>query len=397
MSLINFKEQFDNTYEEIFQKTLVAMKIANTRFQSDLSYGSSVRRVKYDITNIRVRNVVIGVDRVIDPLTDSSETLTIDKNIGTTFALSTRELKQAGPLKPGSKVGADVALKTAIAVDGDVLAETVNAFSTFDTGSLTTQVASGVPITLNSTTVPQVVTRLSAFLGRNNQTLTNLALVVDNIATSDLSQYILGKNIDVANSVFQNGFINGEAANAEVYISENLTGEALLTASGNLTAADTITIEGIVFTAVSSIGSTAGNFLIGGTLTDTLTNLAGLINNPGTTSATQVALSSANQVKVTDALRLVATSTATTIKLVGTGSGRLVVTKVASVVTITRNFIHAYFGKKGAIDVVIQDKVDMEMRDEPRQRATNIISDVLYGKKTFSDGAQKFLDVWINA
>lgn len=397
MSLINFKEQFDNTYEEIFQKTLVAMKIANTRFQSDLSYGSSVRRVKYDITNIRVRNVVIGVDRVIDPLTDTSETLTINKNIGTTFALSTRELKQAGPLKPGSKVGADVALKTAIAVDGDVLAETVNAFSTFDTGSLTTQVASGVPITLNTTTVPQVVTRLSAFLGRNNQTLTNLALVVDNIATSDLSQYILGKDIDVANSVFQNGFINGEAANAEVYISENLTGEALLTASGNLTAADTITIEGIVFTAVSSIGSTAGNFLIGGTLTDTLTNLAGLINNPGTTSATQVALSSANQVKVTDALRLVATSTATTIKLVGTGSGRLVVTKVASVVTITRNFIHAYFGKKGAIDVVIQDKVDMEMRDEPRQRATNIISDVLYGKKTFSDGAQKFLDVWINA
>lgn len=397
MSLANFKVQFDDQYEEFFQKFLVGLKVANTRFESALSYGSSVRRVRYDISNIRVRDVVIGTDRVIDPLTDSDESLSVNRQIGTTFALSTREIKQAGPLKPGAVIGAKVAHKTATAVDADILYETINAFAKFDTGSLTTSVASGTPITLNTTTVPQLITRMPAFLGRNNQTLTNLAFVVDNIGVSDLSQYIMGKDIDVANAVFQNGYVNGQAANAEVYISENLTGESLLTFSGNLTAADTITIEGVVFTAVATIGATPGNFLIGGNLAATITNLAGLINNPGTTSATQVALSAADQVKIQDTLRLAATPAATTLKVVGKGSGRLVISKVSTVTTITRNFIHAYFGKKGAIDVVIQDKVDMEMRDEPRQRATNILSDVLYGVKTFWDGSQKFLDVWINS
>lgn len=397
MALDNFKEQFDNQYEEFFQKVPVAMKIANTRFQGDLSYGSSVRRVRYDISNVRVRSVTIGSDRTVDSVTDSDESLLINSQYGTTFAVSTKEIKQAGPLKPGAVIGAKVAMKTALFVDADVLYETINAFAVFDNGTLTTLTASGTPVTLNSTTVPQVVTRLPAFLGRNNQTLVNLAWVVDHIASSDLSAYILGKNIDIANSVFQNGYINGEAAAAEVYLSENLTGQFLLTCSGNLTDGDTIVIEGVTLTAVGTIGSTAGNFLIGANLTATLANAAGLINAPSTTSSTQVALSAANQIKFSDTLNLVATPTATTLKVVGKGSGRMIVSKVSSVTTITYNMIHSYFGKKGAIDLVIQDKVDMEMRDEPRQRATNILSDVLYGKKTFYDGSQKFLDVWIAA
>ena len=397
MALTNFKMQFDNQYQEFFPKMLVGNKIANTRFESSLSYGSSVRRVRYDISNVRVRAVQIGTDRTVDPLTDTDEVLYVNKQVGTTFALSTREVIQAGPLRPGAVIGAQVAKKTATYVDADILAETVNAFKTFDTGSLTTSVATGVPITLNSTTVPQVVTRLPAFLGRNNQSLTNLAFVIDHFGAADMSQYILGKDIDIANSVFQNGYINGQAANAEVYISENLSGEFLLTMGGNLSNGDTIVIEGVTLTAVSSIGSTAGNFLIGGNLADTLTNLAGLINNPGTTSANQVALSTANQLKFQDQLSLTATATATTVKVFGKGSGRMVVSKVSSNTTITRNFVHFYFGKKGAIDVVIQDKVDMERREEPRQRATNILSDILYGIKTFWDGSQKFVDVWINA
>ena len=187
MALDNFKEQFDNQYEEFFQKVLVAMKIANTRFQSDLSYGSSVRRVRYDISNVRVRTVTIGSDRTIDSVTDTDESLLINTQIGTTFALSTKEIKQAGPLKPGAVIGAKVAMKTAIAVDADVRYETINAFKTFDNGTLTTLTASATPITLDSTTVPKVVTRLPAFLGRNNQTLVNLCWVVDHIASSDLS------------------------------------------------------------------------------------------------------------------------------------------------------------------------------------------------------------------
>lgn len=57
-------------------------------------------------------------------------------------------------------------------------------------------------------------------------------------------------------------------------------------------------VSGITITFVSVIGAAAGNVLIGATLADTMSNLRGLLNSPGTTSATQVALSGPNQTAI---------------------------------------------------------------------------------------------------
>jgi hypothetical protein len=51
----------------------------------------------------------------------------------------------------------------------------------------------------------------------------------------------------------------------------------------------------VIFKFVSVIGATAGNVLIGANTAATIVNLLGLLNAPGTTNATQVALSAANQ------------------------------------------------------------------------------------------------------
>lgn len=398
--LTSFKEQFDNSYEEIFLKILVGKDIANTRFESALSYGATLKRVKYDISNVRVRAVTIGVDRTVDPVTDSTELITIDRNYGTTFAMSTREKVQAGPLNPAAVIGAKVAWKTATFVDADILTETRNAFADFDNGDLTATTSSGTPITLTSTTVPQMVSRMPAKLKANNQVLQNLVFVIDGYGSSDVIQYLLGKNINFAESVFKNGYA-GPIMTADLYTSENLTGEAVLAMATQPTDGDTVTIQGIVFTFKTTLGSTAGQVLIGGSADAARDNLAALINAPATTTAQGVALSAANVIKIQDTLRLSATNdnTANTMTVIGIGSGRLAVSETFTDGTDTwsKTFIHAYFGKKGAIDVVIQDKVDMEMRDEPKQRATNILSDVLYGVKTFNDGAQQFLDVLIAA
>lgn len=400
MALQSFKEQFENSYEEIFQKILVGKDIANTRFEANLSYGATLKRVKYDISNVRVRSVTIGVDRTVDPVTDSTELITIDRNYGTTFAMSTREKVQAGPLNPATVIGAKVAHKTATFVDADILAETRNAFAQFDNGDLTSTVSSGVPVTLDTTSVPKLVSRMPAKLKANNIVLQNLVFVIDGYGSSDVIQYLLGKNINFMESVFKNGYL-GPIMTADLYASENLTGEAVLAMATNPTAGDTVTIQGITFTFVSSIGTTAGNVLIGGSADATRANLTALINAPATTTANGVALSSADVIKIQDTLRLSAVNdnTANTMTITGIGSSRLAVseTLTASGDTWTKSFIHAYFGKKGSIDVVIQDKVDMEMRDEPKQRATNILSDVLYGVKTFYDGSQQFLDVLISA
>jgi hypothetical protein len=132
-----------------------------------------------------------------------------------------------------------------------------------------------------------------------------------------------------------------------------------------------------------------------------LANLTALINAPSTTTTYGVALASADVINVSKTLRLTATNdnSANTMTVVGKGSGRLTVSETLTDGTDawSKNFIHAYFGKEGAIDVVIQKDVKADMRPEPKQPTTNIISRVLYGIKTFADGSKKFLDVKISA
>ncbi len=399
MSLTDFKPQFDNAYQEVFLKTLVAKEIANTRFEKVLKYGESVERVAYDITNVLVRTVVRGAASTIDTVTDSSELLLVNLEKEAVFHISDGEVKQAGPLNPGEVIGGKIARKVAIDLDGRVFAEVLNASYDFDNGDLTTLSSTGTPITLTSTTVPQLTTRMSAKLSQRNQidTATNMSLVIDSYGGADVAQYLLGKNIDLAGYVFKNGY-TGVVNNAEMYISENLTGEAVLAMATAPTDGDTVTINGVAFTFKTTLGSTAGNVLIGGSADAARANLAALINTPGTTTTEGVALSAANQIIVSN---LVATNdnSANTMAVVGTGSGRLIVAETFTDGTDawSKNFLHCYYGKKGAIDLVIQDMKEVDMRPTADRRGTNVFSSYLAGVKTFADGAKQFLDVLINA
>lgn len=396
-----FKTAFSNTYQEVFQKVLVAMKIANTRLLSDLYYGKAIERVAVDISAANVEDITAYTDMTSQVVSDAAETLTVDQNKGIMFQLSEKEIVQAGPLNPGEFIGAKLAEKVAIYVDGDVLAQTVNAAYAFDAGDLTTMASTGTPITINSTTAPQMSMRMPAKLRKNNQTLSNMAFVIDSYGISDLFQYLLGKNADFVNSMFQNGYVGEQVAGAKVYVSENLTGEAVLGLATTPTDGDTVTINGTVFTFKTILGSTAGNVLISGSADAARANLTALVNAPSVTTTYGVALAAADIVNVSKTLRLTATNdnTANTMTIVGKGSGRLTVAETFTDGTDawTKNFIHAYFGKEGAIDVVIQKDVKADMRPEPKQPTTNIISRVLYGIKTFADGSKKFLDVKISA
>lgn len=400
MSLTDFKPQFDNAYQEIFQKVLVAKEVMNMRFEPVLKFGESVERVAYDISNVRVRTVTRGSASTIDTITDSSELLTVNLEKEAVFHISDGEVTQAGPLNPGEVIGGQVAIKVAIDLDARCFAEVLNAAQNFDNGDLTTTASTAVGITLSSTTVPQMVTRMPAKLRRYNQTLTNMALVVDSYAAADIEQYLLGKQFSIVDSVFKNGYA-GPIATAEVYVSENLTGEALLSMATQPTDGDTVVINGITFTFKTTLGSTAGNVLIGGSADVARANLAALINDPATTTANGVALSAANQLVITDDLKLAATNdnTANTMALVGTGSGRLTLSETFTdgTDTWTKNFFHAYYGKKGAIDLVVQDMKEVDMRATTDRRGTNVFTSYLAGLKTFTDGSKKFLDVWINS
>lgn len=398
MSLTIYKEQFDNAYQEVLRKVLVGKAIANFRFEPVLKYGESVERVAFDLSGVKVRSTVRGNASTIDAVTDTSELLTINLEKEAVFHISDGEVKQAGPMNPGETIGAEIAFKVGADLDARILYEAKNAYQTFDNGDLTTLASDGTPITLSSTTVPQMAARMPAKLKRINVVPTNLVLVVDSYAASDVTQYLLGKNIDLAGYTFKNGY-TGDVSNAQLYTSENLTGEAVLTDSGTFADGETFTINGVVFTmktALSSGPAVPGEIVIGADLAASMTNIAAALNAPGTTSATFTALS-ASDLKIIEGLNLTATATATTVTIVCIGSGRLTVSETGASTSWSKNFIHGYFGKKGGIDVVVQDMKESDMRPTDDRRGTNVFSSYLAGIKTFADGAKKFLDVKIAA
>jgi len=401
MSLINFQEHFDNAYEEIFNKVLVGKSIANLRFEKKLKYGESVERFAYDISGVKVRSTVRGNSSTIDPIADTTELLTINLEKEAVFHISDGEVTQAGPLNPGEVIGGQIAIKVATDLDARILGEVVNAAYTFDTGDLTTGASTGVPFTLDTTNVPKAVVRMPAKLRSKNQTLTNLCWVIDSYGASDIEQYLMGKSIDLAGYVFKNGYA-GTVRGADLIVSENLTGEAVLTLGQDVTANDTVTINGVKFTFVAALSSSpvAGEIVAGNNAAATRVNLAAALNAPGTTSATYTAVSAADLATLED-LKITATddTTAKTVTVRAVGSGRLTVaeglTHTSNVWTY--NFIHSYFGKKGAIDVVVQDMKKVDMRPTADKRGTNVFTSYLAGIKTFADGKKKFLDVLINA
>ena len=394
-----FKEQFDNAYQAVFDKVLVAMEIANTRLEKQLTYGASVKRVKYALAPIRVRNITMGVNRTIDQLNDSGETLLVNKNKGSDFRISKKEMIQAGPLNPAETIGAEVAKKLSRYIDADVFAEVKNALQKFDAGDLTTMSSSGTPVTLSTTNVPQLLSQGRAKLRRGNQDLTSLALVLDSYGGSVIEQYVMSKNIDLAAAAFKNGYA-GPVGGADLYLSENLLGEAVITMASNPTNGQTFSLNGYIYTFVTSLGTTPGNVLIEAGVDATRDNLISAFHQdtavtkyvPWTDADPNYDQSNWVDLQIAG----VDDDTSDTITITGTGSGRLVFGGNATY-TVTKNLVHAYYGKKGAIDVVIQDLAEMEMVDDPYQRAKIVRADAIYGIKTFSDGKPQFLDVQLQS
>lgn len=399
MALNDFKTDYILRYEDILSKMMVGLKVANTRFQSNMKFGDTVVRTILDMSGARVRAFTNLNDQTIDPITDSEESMTINVQSGIVFPIARLEEIQAGPLNPGEVAGKEAAIKVANYLDAQILAEVSNAWAVFDNGNLTTSASDGNPISLSSTTVPQMVAQTYAKLFSNNVGMTNLAWVLDPFSVSQIAQYPIGKDITSANTVFKNGF-TGTLFGAEVYTSNNLTGEAVLGLATAPTDGDTVVIGGVTFTFKTTLGTDAGNVLIGADADASRTNLTALINTPGTTTTEGVALSSADQIKIVDTLGLSATddATANTLTLVGKGSSRLTLSETLTDATDgwNSNFVHCYYGMKGAIDVAIQDQPKVYTRDEPKQLTTNIFNNIVAAIRTFSDGAQKFLDLHIS-
>ena len=381
----SFPEIWAGKQQTEFFKQNVAMKIC--QFEQGLEgkkYGDTLNRTYSSmsvIPDVYVRGTAIN----IQDLTDTNEALSINKQYAQGFYIDEMDNAQniySAALEYGKKTGEYLSNQ----VDADVLGEALNAASTVTVGTLAT------------TNIISTIASANQALAKKNVMSKDKYAVISPEFESILVQYVEARATVKGDQVGMNGYIMTYMG-YDFHVSNQLTSTAVLALATQPTANDTVTIQGQVFTFVSPIGTTAGNVLIGGNVDATRVNLTALINTPTTTSATQVALSTANARKFAANVTAVDSPSGDTMTVKYKGVGTLTVSETLTdgtdTWTATKTKQHCLFGIKGNPVCVMQRTPSVVLKDEPKKLGKNSLNGVLYGVKTFADNAKQMVNVEI--
>ena len=124
-----------------------------------------------------------------------------------------------------------------------------------------------------------------------------------------------------------------------------------------------------------------------------LTNLAAAVNGAAGAGTTYVELSAADRAKLKNAkVHLDGTTGVLT-----TAGDVLVATDDPTTVKVGSEEAHAILCRPGAIDLVMQQNIDVRKNPLPKQKADYYIISCLYGVKTFKEGEERMVKIKIAA
>ena len=376
-------------------KTDIFRSLANFEEQSTLSDGQKVDRPYR--SNIVVENYTKGTALSPQDLTATSDQLTVDTvkaallyvdnvdKIQNKYSAANAWIDEAGKRLSNS-------------IDAKFLYQVFNANNTVDDGDIGG--TSGNGITVSAQNILDVFGAVNLSLDTNNVEEEQRFFAISPQFYNVLWKYIAGKQSMLGDKTGENGNI-GEYAGLKLFKTNNLTGSARWTPANNPSNSDTITVQSITFTFVSSIGSTAGNILIGANTAATIDNLVALINAGGVTSdsgVSNVSLSTANQRTVQD---WVAVDGTTYIEIRAMGASYLTVSgsDATDVWTAAMQCQNLLAGRRGAIDAVIQKEPSVEMAStvSAGKSGTNILPMTLFGVYVFNQGKNEIVRVMVRS
>lgn len=390
----NFADIYAKTQQDIFLKKSAYAVMASKKEEGSLFKGKAFKKNYSSVGANDVPDVAVrGVDGTVRTISDTAETLTINKEYSIIFEVNDFDEIQSNyglAMTYGEQHGMIMQSQ----IDADVLYEVVNAQSTVDAGSVGGTTGQG--ITLTTSNVLNVVSAATKKLRSLNVYDTDLVGIVSPKFEEILTLYMGAKVTDLGDKVTENGYF-AKILGYNLYTSNNLTGSAVLALATNPTAGDTVTIQGQVFTFVSSIGSTAGNVLIGASADATRANFAALINAPGTTTANGVALTGDSLKKFKARAVAVNDDTANTLTVYYKGANEIEVSETltaADTWTASLKKQLNIFGVRNKMTaLVIQAKPKIEVSRIVLQNADAVKNFMLYGVKTFYENAQRMVKV----
>lgn len=372
-------------------KTDVFRSLANFEEQASLKDGQKVDRPYR--SDIVVENYTKGTALTAQDLTAISDQLTVDTVKAALLYVDNVDKIQNK--YSAANVWIDEAGKRlSNSIDAKFLYQVFNSNNTVDDGTIGG--TSGNGITVTTANILDVFGAINLQLDLANVEEAERFLVMSPHFYKVLWAYIAGKQTLLGDRTGENGNL-GQYANLQLFKSNNLTGSARWTPANNPSNGDTITIQSITFTFVSTIGTTAGNILIAGSTALTIANLVALINAGGVTSdsgVSNVSLSTANQ---RTAQNWVAVNGTTYIEVRAMGASYLTVTgsDATDVWTAAQQKQNLIAGRRGCIDVVIQKEPSIEMGStvSAGKSGTNILPMTLFGAYVFNQGKNEMVIV----
>ena len=385
-------EYWAKEMQQVFFKENVAIALANTELRAILADGDTIHKPyrshlvgqSYTKGTAVTLNAVSGTDssfvvntiRVVPFYVDDIDKIQnkwsmIDKYAADAMRVLNNELDQA------------------------ILGEYSNATSDVyadDVGGSGATTA----LVLTTSNIFNVFTAASRKLDALNQAQSPRFAVLGTRALETLRLALAGRETSFGEEVGKNGKV-GTRFGFDIYYSNNCPFGATWTCDSGTNPAngETIHINGVLFTFVSTISTVAGNVLQTTNTATTLDALVDAINGTtvdSTVDTDYVAVSDADRWKLSQA-GIVASASATVLTI--SGYGDIVV--AGSVDDWDAEVNHLLFGVKGSTDLVVQSMPSIEIQRADLMIGYNVLPWMLYGKKTFEDGAKGLVDVNVDA
>lgn len=388
-----------------FHARNVSKYIANQRFEEQLSDGDTFHRQYDDTYDQEPDTYTPHTDMQVDDATNTDETLLIDQKFARARRFDKFEITQVKP-DVIAHIAENDAVRMQNHVDSKVLSQYSLASSYVDDGDISGG-TSGNGVDPNVGNILEIFTTAGKKLDELNIPETDRWATISPKMKQVVYQMLGLRETPEGDNKLKDGKLGISYAGFELYVSNLLTGEAVLELATQPANNDTITINGVVFTFVSSIGTTAGNVLIGADVDTTRASLAALINAPSTTAADRVGWSTTSSAqkyiyrKLTN--RAVATNSASDNTLTVTWKGLSKITVSSSLATATnkwataKSITHNLFGQgtgtDAPIDLVMQIRPMVEVTPVPLQFGQYVKRGMYYGVKTFHENIVRLVDV----
>jgi len=167
-----------------------------------------------------------------------------------------------------------------------------------DAGYMSSGVSNGTPISSSSSNIDDTANAIIERLGVVNGAMDRgVFWAISPFELTDISGFAQNNGYNVADAAIKNGFVTGTPfAGLDIIVTNNLTHTQVLGLATQPTDGDKVTVNGVVFTFKTSLGSTAGNVLIGGSADAARANLTAAINGASGAGSTYVEVATADRI-----------------------------------------------------------------------------------------------------